>query len=365
MKSLKWKPILRFASGLTLIFLMLFVLIGIGGSHTLYLPIVTRIASPPYGVTMYEGALSEGALQLLKQAGCYYVTYMVHWSDIEPIAPSNGIHSYNWEKYDIEFIRLRGAGLEPFILFTSNPIWAASNPRGPVYNLQDLADVVSALAERYDADGIQDAPRAPFIRYWSLYQEPDSIGGWGHNGVGYAEMLRVVSPAIHKANPLAKVINGGLAFDYFEPSGPFVYNFLSNMLSQLSTYPGGITTYLDGMAFHYYKLLFPTIQEKAITIRQILSTYNVSHLPLICPEAGESSSPKWGTDELKQADYLKQLFTAASEIGISPIMWYKVYDDVWANSSQDTSRIYTTGLRRLDRSLKPSFFSFRELATFK
>lgn len=251
-----------------------------GLANPLYLPLVTRLHPSPFGVTMYEGILDEGALQLLKNMGCKWVTFMVHWGKIEANPPIGGVHTYDWSQYDTDFTNLKAAGLEPFVLFTSNPAWASNNPRGPVpaEHLADLVEVTRNLAERYDCDGIEDAPGSLCVNYWSFYIEPDSNRGWGHLGAQYAEMLSLVSPAIHSANPQAKVINGGIAYDNFEPVGPFVQNFLSDTLSALNGYPGGAAAYLDGIAFNYYKLTFPSVRDKAEAIRAILQT----HQPAPC-----------------------------------------------------------------------------------
>ncbi len=42
-----------------------------------------------------------------------------------------------------------------------------------------------------------------------------------------------ISPAIHAADPQAKVLIGGLAYDAFEPGGPFVRSFLGDTLAAL------------------------------------------------------------------------------------------------------------------------------------
>ncbi len=72
---------------------------------------------------------------------------------------------------------------------------------------------VRATVERYDGDGINDAPGSPVVTYWELYNEPDAsiyvLGddwhkGWGSTGAEYAEMLSVAYEAIKQANPKAR-----------------------------------------------------------------------------------------------------------------------------------------------------------------
>ena len=54
---------------------------------------------------------------------------------------------------------------------SGNPAWAATSPSGPVDKapLSELAEYLAAAVERYDGDGFQDAPGAPEVHYFELY----------------------------------------------------------------------------------------------------------------------------------------------------------------------------------------------------
>ena len=169
----------------------------------------------------------------------------------------------------------------------------------------NLNAVVAAAAERYDGDGINDAPGSPIVRYWSFYAEPDNgslsqaqnnhKGYWGHNPSGYADMIAGVSTAMHAANPQAVVMIGGLAYDFFEPTGIFVESFLGGVLDALNLKTGGATAYLDAIAFHYFPInpgRWPTIREKTLEdSRGIMNSRGVGSLPVIVPEMGYWSEP--------------------------------------------------------------------------
>jgi hypothetical protein len=225
------------------------------------------------------------------------------------------------------------------------------------------------MAERYDCDGNEDAPGHPCVNYWSFYAEPDNgdlwraekqgKGYWGHDGAGYAEMLSLVSPAIHAANPQARVLIGGLAYDFFEPGGPFVRSFLTDTLAALNTM-GGAPAYLDGIAFHYYPInpLWPTIKEKAAEIRGIMANHGVADLPLLCPETGYWSSENQGSSEAEQADWLARLMVRGISVDLKVVSWHKVYDDV-APGDPDGAPSNTSGLLRLDGSRKPAYYAYK------
>lgn len=306
---------------------------------TLYLPFVARDYDPtyisPFGIVMYGNVDDAQGLQKMRDAGSKWVTTMLEWSAIEP---TKGY--YNWSSFDAKAQNAQAAGINVFVLFTSNPSWAAALPGGPVTNTEDLVDFVTLMAERYDCDGAQDAPGSPCVHYWSFYAEPDNgdpvraAGGkgfWGHNGGGYAEMLSHVSPAIHAADPQAKVLSGGLAYDYFEgeDNGPFVRSFLTDTLTALNALPGGARAYIDTVAFHYYPISshhWPTIREKALEVRSIMEQHGVSDLPLICPETGYWSAEEAGSSDSRQATWLVQMYVRGLSVGLQHMSWFTVFD---------------------------------------
>ena len=83
----------------------------------------------------------------------------------------------------------------------------------------------------------------------------------------------------------------------------------------------------------------------------------------MCPEMGHWSTTKRGnSSEAIQAAVLTQMFQDGLAAGVNPLMWFKVYDDAWPGSNEDTELDETMGLRRLDRSLKPAYFAYKNLA---
>jgi hypothetical protein len=158
-------------------------------------------------------------------------------------------------------------------------------------------------------------------------------GFWGDNAAGYAAMLAQVSDAIHAANPHARVLNGGLAYDWFtheQPNpGPFVQAFLGGVLQALNQNHGGAANVLDGIAFHYYPIStvhWPTIREKTLEIKGILNQHGVGHLPLIVPEMGYWSASAAGSSEAGQAQRMVQMYVRGFSVGIRHLSWFSVFD---------------------------------------
>ena len=74
------------------------------------------------------------------------------------------------------------------------------------------------------------------------------------HGDAYAALLTAAYPAIKAANPQAKVVFGGIAYDWFTDAdpvtpannGPFVRAFFEDVLKN------GGGGYFDVMNFHFY-----------------------------------------------------------------------------------------------------------------
>ena len=335
------------------------------GNYTTYVPIAVRLHDRgyvvPFGTIMYGDVNDAEGLQVMREAGSRWVTTFFVWSTVEPTEGT-----YDWSSFDAKALNASTAGMQVFALFTGNPTWAALSPDGPVSNTLALVKVTVAMAERYDCDGVDDAPGSPCVHYWSFYPEPDRESRWGHNGREFAAMLCQVSPAIRAADPQAQVLIGGLAYDWFvEDGGPFVRSFLSDTLLRLNaTCPGGARAAIDAVAFHYYPISgerWPTIRDKALEIRSVMAQHGVGDLPLMCPEAGYWSSPKHGSSEPFQAQWLVQMYVRGLSVGIQYMAWYKVYDDAVAGSEADAFPDRTCGLLRLDGSRKPSYYAYQTM----
>lgn len=337
-------------------------------TDTLYLPLTVKYYDPsyvsPFGISMF-GALDDSTgLGKMRGAGARWAMTNLSWRDVQPT--ENG--PYDWSAYDVQFANAAAAGMSLYVLFDDNPSWVTSARRGPVPDdkMPALKNVVQAMVERYT--GTQAQPR---IDYWSFYGEPDNITAWGNNGAQFAAMLSQVAPIIHSANPNAKVLIGGLAYDFFvgdELGGPqaFVRSFLTDTLQALNTNYGGAANYIDAVAFHFYPISlprWPTIREKAQDIRGIMTRHGVGHLPLIVPEMSMWSNWSSGENQTLQAQYLVQFYVRGLSVGIRQLYWFQVFDipDNPTTGGDDYSR--TQGLFKESNLNDPklSYFAYQIL----
>jgi hypothetical protein len=249
------------------------------------------------GFQVYGGAnFGSPYYKDLIESGASWVRLGISWSAVEPenTTPAN----YSWSHTDT-VAKLASEQCWPVIFMLSgNPGWASTLPEGPLdkTSLDELEEFMGALAERYDGDGIDDAPGSPIVLYFEMYNEPDAGASganerWGLYGDLYASMLKAVYPAVKQANPKAQVVFGGIAFDFFTDSpqpGPFVRHFFDDVLDS------GGGAYFDVMNYHFYPLFGwnwtkqypkdgPGLVEKAEAVRAVMRKYNVDK-PLIITE---------------------------------------------------------------------------------
>ncbi|MEM2445714.1 MAG: beta-galactosidase [Candidatus Bathyarchaeia archaeon] len=337
---------------------------GMQSTTSLYLPVVVRSFNPgwrsPLGITMYGPVNEAEGLTAMREAGARWVVTVLSWAAVEPQRGQR-----DWTFFDEKVRNAQAAGMQVFVLFHDNPAWAAAHPSGPVTDTQDLLNFLTAAVERYDGDGVNDAPGSPRVAAWSFYAEPDAgdpahypwKGHWGQRPEDYARMLKQAAEIIHGEDPQAWVTNGGLAYDWFqENGGPFVRTFLTDTLRALNDM-GGARRYLNAVAVHYYPISgdrWPTIREKLREIRGIMERHGVGDLPIVVPEMGFWSGA--GSNEDLQARRLVQMFIRGWAEGAPFMAWFAVFDH-----GPDTE---AHGLFR-DHDLnqpKPAYYAYRTLA---
>jgi hypothetical protein len=200
--------------------------------------------------------------------------------------------------------------------------------------LSEFTEYIGALVERYDGDGIDDAPNGAIVRYWEFYNEPDAVPApsgnrWGDVGDKYAEMLKAVYPVVKAANPDAQVVFGGIAYDRFGDPDGFVRSFLDDVLK------AGGGDYFDIMNIHVYPPLGPNwttnggpgLYEKVQAVRAVLQTYNVTK-PFVVTETGDHNNPApglLGSDE-SQTRHVVKLYTQTLAAGVEFSSWFLLYD---------------------------------------
>ncbi len=298
----------------------------------------------PLGVQMYGNTSRKSPyMPYLLQSGASWVRVLVEWRRIEATRGT-----YDFSSVDSAVAAYTDACVNIVLLIDYTADWAASktgasgypnrSPIKPVY-LNDYANFIAALAERYDGDGTDDSPGSAIVNYLELYNEPDYYadgvdgGGWGNDGAAYAQMLATVRPKLTAANPNAKLVFGGVAHDYFageESTGVFVRSFIDDVL----TAGGG--AYFDMMNLHYYpknRANWTTdpnstgFVEKIQDVHTILSNHGFGSKPIIVTEVGwhSNNNETFPSTEEIQSRYVVELLTQALANDVKVVIWWMLY----------------------------------------
>jgi hypothetical protein len=316
--------------------------------------------SSHFGVQMYDDTGPDREFfDALVASKSGWVRTLVPWANTE--RENTTPDQYDWERIDNELEASKHVGVQMIGTIDFAPGWAASNPRGPINrtSLAEFAQFAAAVVERYDGDGIDDAPCSPTVKHWELYNEPDNRYAWGYYPAQYAEMLAVLYPAIKAADPEAKVVFGGVAQDWFEDQdGVFVRNWVESVLE------AGGGPYFDVMNIHNYAGYFPewgdhfpgTI-DKVEAFRQILRNHGFDK-PMMITETGDHATSSDGWLAHRQSIYLTQIFTHARVAEVEAVTWFTLYD------LEGYPRY--TGLVKYDNppTYKPAFDAFVALSDF-
>jgi hypothetical protein len=176
------------------------------------------------------------------------------WSTGEP---AQGAYSFYRDGVVSHFA---ATGMKVLGVIAYSPKWA-SDPacsttygnKCPPLDVADYAAYASALAERYDGDGVDDAPGSPRVDAWEVWNEPNLANFWRPkpDPNAYTALLTSAYTAIHAAAPGVTVVSAGLS----PAGGTFApIKFLAAM------YAAGVHGSYDALGFHPYS--YPALPTK-------------------------------------------------------------------------------------------------------
>lgn len=316
----------------------------------------------------------QAHFSLLQGTQSYWLRNTIYWSLVEPtnVSPSQ----YNWSSVDNRLLAAKQNCVNMIVTIEGTPGWAAmeglDDGRAPIKpaSLPDFVEFVTALVDRYDGDGTNDSPHGIVVNNWEFYNEPDfgsaisGFKGWGEYGDLYAQMLQAVYQPIHQANPNAKVVFGGIAYNLFvdeDDGGLFVRDFFKDVLD------AGGGDYFDIMNFHYYPFQHNRrvwtntnssgLKEKYASLKGLMDSKGLSK-PLVITEVGwhsETTNSRYPSNPEFQARRVLELITQGISVGSQATIWWTFFDE-----RQDFS--YKTGLTTADDipATKPSYAVYKE-----
>ncbi len=289
------------------------------------------------------------------------------WSDVEPVEGQR-----NWDavtSIEQDLAKASKQGINTILIVRSTPLWAQKvygHSCGAIKadKFQAFASFMRDLVARYSVPPYN-------VKYWELGNEPDVdpslvaadslFGCWGdqndpaYGGSYYAQMLKVVYPAIKAADPQAQVLNGGLLLDC-DPTHPPQGKDCKPALFFKGILAGGGANYFDIVSFHGYPQYSGTwntaentgpwqprggtVLGKLSYLREIMNEYGVdkpiflTEGSLTCAESNiKYCSPPGNKFFNDQAYYAVLLYLRNWAAGIAGTIWYDFEGPGWRYGS--------------------------------
>jgi hypothetical protein len=189
--------------------------------------------------------------------------------------------------------------------------------RAPPAEVADYGALISALARRYGAGGAfwkshPGLPATPITDY-EVWNEPNFANFWcpGPDPAAYARLYLAAHAAVHRVDPEARVLLGGLAAvkDSNPPENLNPRDFLG---AALENQPDLRTT-IDAVAVHPYAPTPPEVLASLRSLRSTLDSVGLNAVPMSVNELGWYTQGTGGnppTSEARRAAGFAQLAPA-------------------------------------------------------
>jgi hypothetical protein len=290
--------------------------------------------------------------------GMYWTREEVTWANIEPAQDS-----FDFGHYDDYFGRIANSGYGIIGMLVTTPAWARKSVCSGSYwcgpaNVWDYYDFVLHTVERYDGDGVSDAPGSPRVAYWEIWNEPNFPATWpGTSEVDrqttYGDLLHVGYQAVKTADPTAQVLVGSLYVWDGASYPPDVYDGLA-WLGQVQLRHPDICSDFDILAIHPH---MPDVAPDEPGLGYLVTMmgrldnalkwdaeplHNCSEeKPVFVTEVAWSTCTGcggWSKTEDQQANYLLRTYAMAAARGVAHVSVFQLEDkfdggasDTWGN----------------------------------
>jgi len=326
-------------------------------------------ADPFFGVVPVDLPNSEDFARMGEgKVGSYRV--VLAWPTVEAVEGS-----YDWSSYDATFTELARNGITPIVTVVGTPPAYADAitdpPTDDAETFDAWADFLEAAAERYGPEGdlwglLAETdpgvePRPPAA--WEIWNEPNTALFWtpAPDADAYSALLKRSAKVIHKSDPEARIMTGGM-FATPQSDGAIVsYDFIDQLYGH-----NGIDEVVDIVGIHPYSPDVGGVIDQLDGTREAIDDAG-DDASIWITEMGWSSDPKGPADQAKtpeqQANLLRKSFTKLSEQrdtwSLDGVIWFTwrdyegpVGECVWCEFA---------GLVDTDRDTKPAWEAFTEV----
>jgi hypothetical protein len=299
----------------------------------------------------------------MRGGGLETIRAPLHWGGVQPTARGG----FNWTTFD-EFVTTAAEGrMEVLPFLCSPPRWVSRREtRLPVDNGRQRrawAEFARAAVERYGprgefwsehAPGSKDPlPRLP-IRAWQIWNEENFFDFTRPaSPTRYAKLLAISHRAIHRVDPRASVVMGGL---FGNPKqGPPAAMDATDFLDRLYRVRG-VKADFDAVALHPYAADVAELWALVEAVRATMIRHGDRRGGLYLTEMGWGSQERSPVSfEVGLRDQARQLSAAYSyllgarhRLNLKQVVWFS-----WKDAPRLCSFCDSVGLFRQGRRFKP------------
>ena len=279
----------------------------------------------------------EKLFDIIDQLGCDIVRAGSSWNDVEKVEGT-----FDFSRFDKTLLLAESHGLELQSILGFTALWASTSnaPEKDWQNRQFSAPKLEPFTRYVDAVGRRYAGR---IKYWEIWNEPE-IAFWRSTPAEYVATFNAAAATMAKADPSAKVMNGGFAMEKRPPNMTFLEDFIT----------GADQTHWGIWAYHDYNTLNQLIARAKATAKARSSVG--ATMPVWINEGGFNTINRGG-GEAEQAITLAKKLSVAPSLGAKAYIWYDLIDD----GIDPNDKEHHFGLVRRDFSFKPAFYAYQHL----
>lgn len=328
------------------------------------LPAAAQAYLPPgfVGVSPQSSGTVKDYL-LMREADIKSVRQPLVWRAVEPENPA--FSERQWGYIDHEVRLAAEAQMEVFPFLIGSPEWVAAEdidlPVANPWQRRAWASFVRAVVERYGAGGSfwreeEDLPYIPMRRY-EIWNE-ENIVSFANDPepARFATLIRIAGRVIHRQQPGAKVIVGGLFGRPLQiPPNVGSGDFLNRMYRA-----GRVKPFFDGVALHPYVADARAMAGQLRNLRRIMHRHNDPEATLYVTELGWGSDPgptRWQRGLYGQAQQLDKALSIVSQNRlrwrIRGVWWF-----TWSDEGGSCVFCHSAGLLNEKREAKPSWYRF-------
>ncbi len=304
---------------------------------------------------------NEPDYELMQEVGLRSLRLPLPWPQVEPDNPL--FRRPDWSDFDfsVELAARHGMTVLPFV--ASSPRWVAPESRlepARGWRLRAWAAFLRAAVRRYGADGSlwRENPELPYlpVRDWEIWNEENIVTFGSADPERFAALLRTSGRVIHRADPGAKVILGGLFGRPLQiPPNIGSGDYLNRIYRARN-----VKRFFDGVALHPYVADAAAMRPQILNLRRIMRLHHDAGTPIYVTELGWGSASfesRWERGPLGQARELDRAFSMLAghrrSWRIGGVWWFS-----WADASGACQFCDSAGLLTEQREAKPSWYRF-------